>query len=242
MGPVLSMSRLRALLAIAVVGACAVALSACSTQSGGGNANLIAGKQMFVAKCGSCHVLGRAQTKGNVGPNLDAAFEQPLKDGFGRSGVRGMVHGWILHPNPGSPMPPKLVTGEKAFDVAAYVAASVARTGSDKGLLATAVKSAGSGKPAVAKAGALEVDADPGGQLAFVTNKATAPAGKLTVKMANKASTPHDIVIDGKGAGKEVTNGGVSQFNADFKPGTYTFYCSVPGHRAAGMEGKLTVK
>ena len=242
MGPVLSMSRLRAVVAIAAVGALAVALSACSTRAGGGNPNLIAGKQMFVKTCGSCHVLGRAQTKGNVGPNLDAAFEQPLKDGFGRNGIAGLVHGWILHPNPNSPMPVGLLKGQDAYDVAAYVAASVAKSGPDKGLLATAVKAAGSGKPAVAKGGTLEVDADPGGQLAFVTNKASAPAGKLTVKMANKSGTPHDIVIDGEGTGKEVKGGGVSEFSADFKPGTYTYYCSVPGHRAAGMEGKLTVK
>ncbi len=242
MGPVLSMSRLRAVVAITAVGASAVALSACSVRSGGGNPDVIAGKQMFVSKCGSCHVLGRAGTKGNVGPNLDAAFQQSLKDGFGRSGVRGLVHGWILHPNPNSPMPAKLVKGEAAYDVAAYVAESVARKGKDTGLLATAVKATGSGKPAVAKGGTLEVDADPGGQLAYATSKASAPAGKLTVKMANKSGTPHNIVIDGAGAGKTVQGGGVSEFSADFKPGTYTYYCSVPGHRAAGMEGKLTVK
>ena len=242
MGPVLSMSRLRAVVAIAVIGACAVVLSACSTRTEGGNPNLIAGKQMFVSKCGSCHVLGRAQTKGNVGPNLDAAFEQPLKDGFGRNGIAGLVHGWILHPNPNSPMPVGLLKGQDAYDVAAYVAASVSRGGSDKGLLATAVKAPGSGKPAVAKNGTVEIDADPSGQLAYVTNKATAPAGKLTVESLNKATIDHNIVIDGKGKGAEVKGGGTSKFSADFKAGTYTYYCSLPGHRAAGMEGKLTVK
>jgi plastocyanin len=236
------MSRLRAAVAIAVVGACAVVLSACSTRTEGGNPNLIAGKQMFVAKCGSCHVLGRAQTKGNVGPNLDAAFEQPLKDGFGRNGIAGLVHGWILHPNPTSPMPVGLLKGQDAYDVAAYVAASVSRSGQDKGLLATAVKAPGSGKPAVAKNGTLEIDADPTGQLAYVTNKALAPGGKLTVESLNKASIKHNIVIDGKGKGAEVQGGGTSKFSADFKAGTYTYYCSLPGHRAAGMEGKLTVK
>jgi uncharacterized cupredoxin-like copper-binding protein len=60
--------------------------------------------------------------------------------------------------------------------------------------------------------------------------------------MANKSGTPHDIVIDGKGKGEVVKDGGVSQFQANFTAGSYTFYCSVPGHRQAGMQGKLTVK
>jgi plastocyanin len=122
------------------------------------------------------------------------------------------------------------------------VARSVAAPGKETGLLATAVKAAGSGKPAVAKNGTLEVDADPGGQLAFITSKAQAPAGAVTIKMANKSSTPHDIVIDGKGKSQVVQNGGVGQFKASFTAGTYTYYCSVDGHRAAGMQGKLTVK
>jgi plastocyanin len=242
MGRVLSRPGLRAgFTGLAVVGA-ALVLSACSTQPEGENANLISGKQLFVQKCGSCHVLSRAGTKGTTGPNLDEAFQQGLKDGMKRSGITGAIHGQILHPNRDGVMPAKLVTGDKAYDVAAYVAQSVAAGGKDTGLLATAVKQAGGGKPAVEKAGTLQVDADPTGQLAFVTNAATGTPGQITIKMANKSGTPHDIVIDGKGKGQVVKNGGVSQFQADFTAGGYTFYCSVPGHRQAGMQGKLTVK
>src|SRR5919204_4112023 len=242
MGADLSSTRLRAALAaLAVTGAMA-GVSACSTSDEGSNADLIKGKQLFVSKCGACHVLSRAQTKGTTGPNLDQAFQQALKDGMKRSGIRGAVHGWILHPNQNGVMPAKLVTGDDAYDVAAYVSRSVAAGGKDAGLLASAVKAAGSGKPAVEKNGTLEVDADPSGQLAFVTNQAQGKPGEITVKMANKSGTPHDIVIDGKGKGQVVKDGGVSQFKADFTSGTYTFYCSVPGHRQVGMQGKLTVK
>jgi plastocyanin len=242
MGRVLSRPGLRAgFTGLAVVGA-ALVLSACSTQPEGENANLISGKQLFVQKCGSCHVLSRAGTKGTTGPNLDEAFQQGLKDGMKRSGITGAIHGQILHPNRDGVMPAKLVTGDKAYDVAAYVAQSVAARGKDTGLLATAVKQAGGGKPAVEKSGTLQIDADPTGQLAFVTDAATGTPGQITVKMANKSGTPHDIVIDDKGKGEVVKDGGVSQFQADFTAGSYTFYCSVPGHREAGMEGKLTVK
>jgi uncharacterized cupredoxin-like copper-binding protein len=225
-----------------VAAGAALALSACSAHPQAENANLVAGKQLFVQKCGSCHVLSRAGTKGTTGPNLDEAFQQGLKDGMPRSDFAGAIHGQILHPNRNGVMPAKLVTGDKAYDVAAYVAQSVAAGGKDTGLLATAVKQAGGGKPAVEKSGAVEVDADPTGQLAFVTNAATGTPGQITVKMANKSGTPHDIVIDGKGKGQIVQNGAVSQFKANFAAGSYTFYCSVPGHRQAGMQGKLTVK
>jgi uncharacterized cupredoxin-like copper-binding protein len=241
MGPVRTGIGLRVSVIAAAVGAAAV-LSACSATTNEADVNLVAGKQLFVQKCGSCHILSRAGSKGVTGPDLDQAFQQSLKDGMERDGIRGAVHAQILHPRLGSVMPAKLVTGDDAESVAAYVASVVAKSGKDEGLLATAVKQAGGGKPAAAANGTLEIDADPGGQLAYVTNQATAPAGELTVKSVNKSGTPHDIVIDGKGKGEEVSDGGTSEFAASFAAGTYTFYCSVPGHRQAGMEGKLVVK
>jgi mono/diheme cytochrome c family protein len=206
--------------------------------------NLVAGKQLFVQHCGSCHTLSRAGTKGTVGPNLDAAFRQSVSEGFERSVVRGVVAQQIKHPQ-GGQMPPNLVKGDHVTDVAAYVATSVDRSGEDSGLLATAVKQAGAGKPAVAQNGTIEIDADPTGQLAYVTDKASAPAGPLKVRMTNKSSVQHDIAIEGNGAsgkGPVVDNGGVSEFTADLKPGQYTYFCTVQGHRAAGMQGTLTVK
>lgn len=202
----------------------------------------VAGKQLFVSKCGSCHVLARAETKGSVGPNLDEAFQQSLKDGMGRDGIKGAVKDQIDNPLTGSQMPADLVAGDDAKAVAAYVADSVAKKGEDTGRLADAVKQAGGGKPAVAKNGVLQIDADPTGQLAYVTKQAQAPPGRLTVQSKNESSVPHNIVIDGKGEGEVVTDGGTSRFTASFAAGGYAYYCSVPGHRAAGMEGDLTVK
>ncbi|UUY03137.1 c-type cytochrome [Svornostia abyssi] len=227
----------------------ALGMSACG--SGGEQpADLVAGKQQFVAKCGSCHVLNRAETKGVTGPNLDDAFRQGLADGMNRQTVRGTVYDQILYPAAvakDSPayMPPKLVEGRDAVNVAAYIAAVTGKPGKDTGALANAIKPAGTGKPAVAKDGLLSIAADPGGQLAYVTDKATAPPGPLDIESPNESSVDHNIALEldsGDEIGNIVKDGGVSKISVDVDPGTYTFYCSVPGHREGGMEGELTVK
>jgi plastocyanin len=252
MGPRSRFPGLRASACVALAAAAVTVLSAC-TNTVGHEADLVAGKRLFAQKCGSCHVLKRAGTKGTAGPDLDMAFQQSLKDGMPRSSIEGVIHDQILYPadfaaegnkrTEGSgAMPAKLVTGDDAIDVAAYVASVVARPGKDTGLLATAVPQAGSGPEAKAENGTLSIPADPNGQLAYVTNRASAPAGNLKVEMPNRSGTPHDIVIDGKGKGEVVQNGGTSEFEADFDAGRYTYYCSVPGHRQAGMEGTLTVR
>jgi plastocyanin len=252
MGPGSRFPSLRASACVALAAGAAVALSAC-TNTTGGDADLVAGKKSFAAKCGSCHVLNRAGTKGAAGPDLDQAFQQSLRDGFPRSSIEGIVHDQILYPasfkaegakraDDSGAMPAKIVTGDDAVDVAAYVAAVVGRSGKDTGLLATAVPQAGGGREARARNGTLSIPADPNGQLAYATNRASAPAGDLKVQMPNRSGTPHDIVIDGKGKGEVVQGGGTSEFEASFDSGSYTYYCSVPGHREAGMQGRLTVR
>jgi plastocyanin len=238
------------LLALPACAALAVGLAACSDNAATKDADLVAGKKAFVQKCGSCHVLGRAATKGTQGPNLDEAFREALKEGFGRDTVRGIVHHQIYHPAKvpqKSPayMPPQLVGGKLAEDVAAYVATSVSLPGKDSGLLATAGQPAGGGKPVAEAGGKLEIPADPTGQLAYVTKVATATAGKVTIESKNAASIAHDIAVEGAGVnakGKTVQGGGVSSVSVTLKAGKYTYYCTLPGHREGGMEGTITVK
>ena len=92
----------------------------------------------------------------------------------------------------------------------------------------------------------LKLSADPSGALKFDKSKLTAKAGKVTIDMDNPSSSgvPHAIAVEGNGVDKDgetVQPGGKSTVSVDLKPGTYSFYCPVPGHEAAGMKGTLTV-
>lgn len=126
----------------AALAAAAIAVSGCTNSGSQDSADLVNGKQQFVEKCGSCHVLDRAGTKGVTGPNLDEAFVVARDEGWGADSIRGVVLGQIQNPGKGLAMPADLVTGEDAEDVAAYVAATAGVPGKDEGLLATAVQAA----------------------------------------------------------------------------------------------------
>ena len=148
-----------------LAGFAVAALTGCELKDDGDN--LVNGKTLFVQECASCHTLARANSKGVVGPNLDEAWQQAERDGLGRSTYEGLVHRQILQPNrraqddpaTGKPlplMPAKLVTGEDAQDVAAYVASAAAKPGEDPGRLADA----GGAKPegtAKAEGGKLSI-------------------------------------------------------------------------------------
>jgi uncharacterized cupredoxin-like copper-binding protein len=234
-----------------LAGFAVVALTGCELKDDGDN--LVNGKTLFVKDCSQCHTLARAGAKGVVGPNLDEAWQRARQDGFGRSTFEGVVHRQIEQPNRGQQndpetgkalplMPANIVSGEDAQDVAAYVAYAAAAPGEDTGRLADV----GGGKPegtAKAEGGTLSIPVGVG--LTFKFADAEAPAGPLTLESLNDQSTEHNIAVDGNGVdekGNVVTNGGTSTVKVDLKPGEYAFYCSVDGHRAAGMEGKLTIK
>ena len=217
-----------------------VVLAGCSAKGGGSNTDAVKGKQLFVQHCGSCHVLARAGTKGTTGPDLDAAFARARQDGFGSAAIRGIVDRQILYPNREGVMPAKLVTGQDAQDVAAYVGRSAAVPGKDAGALAT-VGQAQQKPLAKAVNGTLAIPADPNGQLLYLYKNATAPAGPLTINSQNKSQTIHDISVQGQATGKQVKGGGTSTIKVNLKPGKYTFLCTVPGHAAAGMKGTLTI-
>jgi plastocyanin len=90
----------------------------------------------------------------------------------------------------------------------------------------------------------LKLAANPEGQLSYEPKQLSAKTGKVTITMANMSVVEHNVTV---AQGSTVLGaiptfkGGVKTLTLNLKPGTYTFYCSVPGHRQAGMEGTLTV-
>jgi plastocyanin len=93
----------------------------------------------------------------------------------------------------------------------------------------------------------VKLEADPGGGLAYTTTAASAKAGDVTIDFSNPQPLEHDVAVEDS-AGAEVgkteliASSSTSATLQDMKPGKYTFYCTVPGHREGGMEGTLTVK
>ena len=102
----------------------------------------------------------------------------------------------------------------------------------------TTTTDAGAGKT-------VPVAADPGGALKFTQDSLSAPAGQATFEFTNESSTPHDFVLEQDGqelAKTDVISEGSDTAKATLEAGEYTYFCSVPGHRQAGMEGALTAK
>jgi cytochrome c2 len=117
-----SLNPTRLLLALAALGAVALASSGCGTTK----ADVQRGRTLFIQRCGACHTLAQAATTGQVGPNLDDAFAAARAAGEGGSTIEGVVSKQVEYPrpsnaNPAVSMPANLATGSDLEDIAAYV-------------------------------------------------------------------------------------------------------------------------
>jgi plastocyanin len=108
--------------------------------------------------------------------------------------------------------------------------------------------STGTGTSAAAAGGStsLSIAANPSGALSYDKKTLSAKAGKVTITMTNMSSEGHNITIQQGTSGAVLGStptfqGGTKSVSLSLKAGTYTFYCSVPGHRQGGMVGTLTV-
>lgn len=148
-----------------------------------------------------------------------------------------------------------------AFLVLALAALALVACGSSDSSSSSSSTEAGGGESQAEQGGAakeesssagggsgstLKFEADPNGELAYTSATETANAGKVTIDFKNPQALDHNVALENsKGeeiARTELIADGTETTTADLKPGTYHFYCTVPGHREAGMEGTLTVK
>lgn len=129
---------------------------------------------------------------------------------------------------------------------------STGGTNAPSGAASSGPSKAKAGKAGSASAGAapqahtkLTQAADPSGQLRFAKTSLTAKAGKVSIDFTNSSPLPHNLTIASGSTVLGATptfNGGSKTLTLKLKAGTYKFYCSVPGHREAGMEGTLVVR
>lgn len=230
---------------IASLGALAILAGCGQDGDRASTAQLENGKQLFTQKCGSCHVLQDAQSKGTTGPDLDSAFGPSRQQGFKASQIAAVTKSQIELAY--RPMPRNLVTGQDADDVSEYVATVAGLPRRELAKLKIKGAAGGEQKP-LAEADAqnvLEIPANPDGLLQFQFKNAQAKPGALTVNSKNDATIPHNIAVTGNGVdvkGPVISGGKISTVKLTVKVGKYEFLCTVPGHAAAGMKGTLTIK
>ena len=143
---------------------------------------------------------------------------------------------------------------KKALPLLALIFAAVALVacgGSDDN--GTSTTNTGGGAAATGGGGgggggsAIKLSADPSGALSFDTSSLSAKAGNVTIDFDNPAAITHDVAVEdssGKELGKSdlISQSTTTLDLSNLKPGKYTYFCTVPGHREGGMEGTLTVK
>jgi plastocyanin len=141
---------------------------------------------------------------------------------------------------------PQLSTGALAMVLAVFLLliAAGGLTGLGPSQPAAKKAAAGFAPPKGPPVGTLTVQAGAGGQLRFDPSALTATAGVNQIDLTLGAGLHTFVFTDPKLRGFQLNVGGKKTSDTgkvDLAAGTYTFYCTIPGHRAAGMEGTITV-
>jgi uncharacterized cupredoxin-like copper-binding protein len=92
----------------------------------------------------------------------------------------------------------------------------------------------------------VDISTPSGTDLAFNQKDVSTKAGTVTIDFDNMQAIQHDVKVEDSSGqelgGTDLVSSATATGTVDLQPGTYTFFCSVPGHREAGMEGTLTAK
>ncbi|HEV7585219.1 MAG TPA: plastocyanin/azurin family copper-binding protein [Solirubrobacteraceae bacterium] len=150
-----------------------------------------------------------------------------------------------IPPLPVAPNPSVPAVGTSASTPASSTQASTSPAPSAQG--GGTPSTAAAPKAAAPKAAAptsLKLAADAGGLLSFDAKQLSAKAGTVTITFTNSSPIEHNVAFAQGSAVIESTptfRGGSKSLTLNVKAGTYTFFCTVPGHRQGGMEGTLKV-
>ena len=131
--------------------------------------------------------------------------------------------------------------------VAIALALGLSACGGSSGSSSSTSSAAASSSASATATSSLSIAADPSGALKFTKSSLTAKAGTVTISFTNSSPLAHNLTVQQGTSGPVLGAtptfmGGTKTLKLTLKAGTYTFYCSVPGHRAAGMQGTLTVQ
>lgn len=132
-----------------------------------------------------------------------------------------------------------------AATIVAVIGLAVAACGGDGGETVAPPASESQAPEGAQEGTELQLAADPDGALVYTSTELAAPPGVVSIVLTNDSSVPHNVAIEKDdevlASGEIFSGGGTRTTTADLAAGTYTFFCEVPGHREAGMEGTLTI-
>ncbi len=149
-----------------------------------------------------------------------------------------------IYAEPSAPFPSVAQASPASATAASTPAATSTTTSTPAATSTTTSKTTAAAPPSAGVTSKLSLAADPSGLLKYNTTQLQAKAGTVTINMANMSPVEHNVTVASGTTVLGATptfSGGTRSLTLKLKPGRYTFYCSVPGHRQAGMEGTITV-